>query len=91
MIIIKYDPYKNIILKKVRDISFDIVEEILQTNGPLDIIKNNSKNHTKQFMYVIPYKKYIYVVPFVENENEIFLKTIYPSRKYTKLYFGKGE
>ena len=33
-------------------------------------------------------ENYIYLVPYIENENEIFLKTIYPSRKFTKIYLG---
>ena len=32
------------------------------------------------------YKRYIWVVPYVEDKETIFLKTLYPSRKYTKLY-----
>lgn len=39
-----------------------------------------------QNIMLFKYKRYIWVVPYVENEKEIFLKTLYPSRKYTKLY-----
>jgi len=37
-------------------------------------------------MFVIDISDYIYLVPFVESETEIFLKTIIPSRKATKQY-----
>jgi hypothetical protein len=31
---------------------------------------------------------YVYYVPFIEDNEKIFLKTIIPSRKYTKKYLG---
>lgn len=34
---------------------------------------------------------YAYLIPFVESEDEIFLKTIIPSRKATKLYIGESN
>ena len=41
-----------------------------------------------RFLYfiVVELDSYIYLCPFIENDNEIFLKTIYPSRKLTKIY-----
>jgi len=33
---------------------------------------------------------YVYLVPFVESEDEVFLKTTVPSRKATRTYRGKG-
>jgi len=42
-------------------------------------------------MYILEIDNYAIVVPSVENENEIFLKTAFPSRKYTKRYGLKGE
>lgn len=50
---------------------------------------NPTKYHNQHF-YIVEVYKYIYVVPFVEDEVKIFLKTIYPSRKLTKKYL-KGE
>ena len=32
---------------------------------------------------------YVYAVPYVEDSEKIFLKTVFPSRKYTKLYLKK--
>lgn len=40
-------------------------------------------------MFVVEIENYIYLVPFIEKEDEIFLKTIYPSRKATKKYLGR--
>ena len=42
-------------------------------------------------MYVVAINNYAYIVPFIDGENERFLKTIFPSRKYTKLYLNKEK
>ena len=42
-------------------------------------------------MYVFEIDNYAVIVPYVENDFEIFLKTAFPSRKYTKKYGLKGE
>jgi hypothetical protein len=55
----------------------------------LDIIKHpNSKKYPDQKIFIIDIDDYCYLIPFVENNDEIFLKTIFPSRKYTKKYKG---
>ncbi len=36
-------------------------------------------------MYVVAINNYAYIVPFIDSENERFLKTIFPSRKYTSI------
>ena len=71
-------------LKRTRGVSF---EEIIQSKL-LAVKKNPAKAH--QDIMLFEYKEYIWVVPYVENEHEIFLKTLYPSRKYTKAY-KRGE
>ena len=84
---------KNNILKKERDISFEEIVICINENKVIQILYHpNKKKYPNQRMYLINYRGYVYVVPFVENKEkeEIFLKTIYPSRFYTKLYL-KGE
>lgn len=78
---------KNEKLKKERGISFEDVVYYIE-NEKLYAILNN-KNQTKypgQKIYVVEINNYVYLVPFVETEKEIFLKTIIPSRKATKKY-----
>ena len=67
-------------LKRTRGISF---EDIISSK--LIMIKKHPTRKQQDIM-LFEYKKYIWVVPYVENANEIFLKTLFPSRKYTKLY-----
>jgi hypothetical protein len=70
-----------------RGISFEEVISILEEVGPIDVINHpNIKKYPKQEMYVIEIDSYIYLVPFVKEKNQVFLKTIFPSRKATKKY-----
>ena len=53
----------------------------------LDVLDHpNKEKYPKQKIYVIEFNNYILEVPFVRNDNEIFLKTAYPSRKMTQKY-----
>ena len=75
---------KNILLKESRNISFEDVVFSLENGKLLDKIK--SPTHENQECYVVEINRYVYIIPFVQDEEKIFLKTIYPSRKYTKYY-----
>ncbi|MGA2295999.1 MAG: toxin [FCB group bacterium] len=78
---------KNVLLKIERNISFEEIINYLDNGYLIDTIENpNQEKYTGQKMFVININEYIYLVPFVENETEIFLKTIMPSRKATKKY-----
>ena len=61
----------------------------IEGGGVLDIVENPSTNHPNQKVYILNIEGYAYSVPYVESENEIFLKTLFPSQKYTALYLGK--
>jgi 2',3'-cyclic-nucleotide 2'-phosphodiesterase (5'-nucleotidase family) len=83
---------KNVLLKLSRGIGFeDVVNAI--TDGHLhDTLQHpNSKKYANQKVYIVELYGYAYSVPFVENTEVCFLKTIYPSRKYTKQYLSKKE
>jgi hypothetical protein len=57
----------------------------------LDILAHpNESDYPNQKMYVLYLNHYIYLVPVIENEDEIFLKTIFPSRKLCKQYLNKS-
>ena len=85
-----YSPEKNAFLKKVRGISFEEVELAINEGKVLDVIEvRNTKEHPNQRMYVININDYVYLVPFARNGDVAFLKTIFPSRKFTKLYLKK--
>lgn len=85
-----WDKEKNLKLKEHRGISFEEIVFYISTGAVIDVIENrNSEKYKNQFMFIIEIDSYAYIVPFVENGDEIFLKTIYPSRKATKEYLNK--
>jgi len=75
---------KNELLKDTRGISFEDVVLSLSSGKLLDKIK--SPTHKNQECYVLEINDYVYIVPFAQDEDKVFLKTIYPSRKHTKYY-----
>ncbi|MEK7157494.1 MAG: BrnT family toxin [Patescibacteria group bacterium] len=79
-----WNPQKNKKLIKERGVSFEICLVKIENKDILDIL--NNINYSNQKIFVLEIDNYVYLVPFVENENEIFLKTIIPSRKFTKKY-----
>ena len=82
---IRWNLLKSERLKKTRGVSF---EEILRTK--LVAVKRHPKKLHQNVM-LFEYKGYIWVVPFVEDEGDFFLKTLYPSRQITKIYKKEGR
>lgn len=72
-------------------LSFEDCVVAIDGDGVLDIVENPSANHPSQRIYVLNLEGYAYCVPFVETEDEIFLKTMFPSRKHTAIYLGKKK
>jgi len=80
---------RNEKLKKGRNISFEDVIYYIENEKLHAILKHkNQEKCSDQKIYVVEINNYIYLVPFVETEKEIFLKTIIPSRKATRKYLG---
>ena len=77
---------KNDNLKKERGIGFEEIVLKLIKGEILDVISNPSRNFPNQKIFVIEINNYIYYVPYVEDKEKIFLKTIIPSRKLVKKY-----
>jgi uncharacterized DUF497 family protein len=78
---------KNQLLKSERNISFEEVVFHIEKQHVLDIVQHpNQEKYRGQKIFIINIDNYAYLVPFVEDEREIFLKTIIPSRKATKQY-----
>ena len=85
--IITWNNEKNELLKKERNICFEDVLIAFQSGNVLDkMVHPNTDKYANQHVYIIKYNEYAYLVPCVESETELFLKTIIPSRKMTKKY-----
>ena len=81
---LNWDKKKNEILKKERGLSFEEIAYFIESEQIIAIEENPGRPNQK--IYILEIEDYTIIVPFTENENEIFLKTAFPSRKYTKIY-----
>ena len=87
---IYWDNEKNNKLISERNISFDEISEIILREEYLDILENPSRED--QLIFIVYLKGYIYAVPFLVDEQEnIILKTVYPSRKFNKIYGEQND
>jgi hypothetical protein len=78
---------KNIWLKNERGVNFDDFVLSINKGSLITITPHPNKvKYSNQQMFIVKIEDYIYTVPFVEDEEKYFLKTIYPSRKLTKKY-----
>jgi len=80
----KWDVEKNEKLIGDRGLSFEMITRAIEDGKILDIIDHPTRPN--QRIYIVKIKKYAVLVPFVRVDDHIFLKTAYPSRKYTKKY-----
>jgi uncharacterized DUF497 family protein len=87
---INWNSTKNQQLILERGVSFEDVVFRLQQGALLDDIEHpNTVKYPGQRALVISIDDYVYLVPYVESQKEIFLKTVIPSRKATKKYLGE--
>ncbi|NJC99025.1 MAG: BrnT family toxin [Anaerolineae bacterium] len=82
---------KNELLREERQLSFEDVVFYIEQGFLLDVLEHpNQEKYKGQKIFVLQMDDYVYLVPFIEDDREIFLKTIIPSRKATKKYL-KGS
>ncbi|MES2957571.1 MAG: toxin [Pseudomonadota bacterium] len=81
---------KNEHLKLERGLSFEQMVVAMETGGLLDILAHpNPAKYPNQKVLVVASDSYVYLVPFVEQEDHFFLKTVIPSRKATRDYLNQ--
>lgn len=87
-----WDREKNKTLKRERNVCFEDVVALIEEGKVLEIIRHpNTERYPHQKIYLVLLNGYVHMVPYVRTENEIFLKTIIPSRKMHRLYKGGEE
>ena len=80
-----YDDKKAQALKSERNIDIDEVVELIIDKKYLDILEHPKRGN--QQIFILSYKDYIHVVPFVvDKNNDIVIKTVFPSRNFHKIY-----
>lgn len=86
----EWSPSKNAQLRKQRGVGFEDMLEAIAGGSLLDVLEHpNRRRYGSQQLFVVGWRGYVYLVPFVESDQTIFLKTIIPSRKMKKQYGGR--
>ena len=87
---IRWNAEKNLELKQKRDVSFEEILSAIERGGlMLTLDHPNQERYPNQRVWVVSFRDYAHLVPFVETDDEVFLKTIMPSRKATKQFLGE--
>lgn len=88
----RWDREKNEWLKAERGVSFEQVAMCVERGDVLDVYEHpNKAQYGHQQILVVAIGEYAYLVPFVESDEGLFLKTIIPSRKATRRYLGGND
>ena len=81
---------KNEILKKTRGVSFELVQLAIASGDLIARLKHpNPEKYPNQKVFLVKIEDYIYSVPYIEDDEKIFLKTIIPNSKATKKHSGE--
>ena len=89
-----WDNEKNELLKRTRGISFEEIVVAIEDGSIADVLEHSSpERYPNQRVYLVIHHDYVFAVPFVTDvpEDRIVLKTIYPSRKYTRQYLRREK
>ena len=87
---LRWAPKKNDLLKHERGVSFEEITVAVEAGSLLEIVPHpNPARYPRQKIMVVEVAGYAYLVPFVEEEDHFFLKTIIPSRKATRNFIAK--
>jgi len=88
----RWSPEKNEQLKLERVVSFEQMVVAIEAGGLLDILEHpNRAKYPKQRLLIVASDGYAHLVPFVEEVDHFFLKTVIPSRKATRDYLGSDD
>ena len=83
---------KNEVLKKDRRVSFEEIVLAIESDGLLDELYHpNPEKYPNQSILVVAFNGYVYLVPYVEETDYFFLKTVIPSRKATRHYLQRNN
>lgn len=86
-----WDEGKSRLLKQSRGVSFEEVVFHIHNGDLLARLDHPNPKYAHQQIFVVRIGDYAYAVPFVENEEKYFLKTVIPSRRLTRDYLKKEE
>jgi len=88
----RWNHEKNEALKIERRISFEEIALAIGASGLLDELRHpNTEKYPNQSVFVVALDGYVYLVPYVEEPDYYFLKTVIPSRKATRDYLLRSK
>lgn len=89
---IAFDEKKNLFIQKIRGVSFEQIQKAVREGKVLAIVTHpNQTQYPRQKLLIVNIDNYACVVPFVEQNDMVFLKTAFFSRKYTKKYLKERK
>jgi len=92
MVTFTWSEAKNGLLRRERGVCFEQVVAALEQGTLLDVLEHHAPDrYPGQRIFVVDLGGYAHLVPFVEGEDQVFLKTIIPSREHTRRYLGAPE
>ena len=90
--VFRWDPQKNTLLMRERGLSFEQIALAVEGGDLLQVIEHpNAAKYPNQKIMIVAMDGYAFLVPFVQEEDGYFLKTIIPSRKATRDFMGAQE
>lgn len=88
----RWNSEKNETIKAERGLSFETIVVAIESGGLLDIVAHpNPTKYPKQRVLIVACDDYAYLVPYIEEADYFFLKTIIPSRKATRDFLNRGD
>ena len=88
----RWNHEKNETLKVQRNMSFEEIVLAIEADGLLDELRHpNPEKYPNQSVFVVALDNYVYLVPYVEEPDYYFLKTVIPSRKATRDYLHRSS
>lgn len=88
----RWSPEKNQLLAAQRGITFERIVVAIGEDGLLDVYQHpNNAQYPNQRILAVVCDDYVFLVPYVEDEDHLFLKTVIPSRKATRDYLGSSS
>ena len=88
----QWDNEKNEWLKEHRGVCFEQIVILMENEEVLEVVDHHNRDkYGGQKIAIVRIDDYAYLVPYVQSGDDIFLKTVIPSRKATRKYIGEKK
>ena len=89
----RWNEEKNALVKQERHMSFERIVVAIEEGHLIGVLEHpNKEKYADQMVLVVEIDEYAFCVPCVKEKNgDYFLKTLYPSRKYSRFFKLGGK